>query len=359
MKFIYITLVLCLGYINVFSQQGAFKFENTTHDFGSIKEEDGSVTHEFKFTNTGSAPLIIGNVQASCGCTTPAWSRDPVLPGKTGFIRAQYDVRNRPGVFNKSLTITANTDPVNTVLTIKGIVVPKIRTIADDYPDTVGNIRLYSRFLDMGDITTKEPVTKEFKIYNQHSAPLSFSNPTSLPKHLKVTIDPIVVQSKGVGTIKVIYDAKLKNDFGFVNDNIVIPSTDPKHPKKDLTIFARVKDYFPPLTDDEMANAPKILLTRASHDFGKPVGNAKVETEFEITNTGKQDLILKKVKSDCACVTAKPERYIIKPGAKTKIKVVLDPSQPAVTDTKTITIYCNDPSNPMPTLGVKSELQKK
>ncbi|HEX8548193.1 MAG TPA: DUF1573 domain-containing protein, partial [Cytophagaceae bacterium] len=207
MKLLCTTLLICLSYIASFAQQGIFKFENTSHDFGSIKEEDGSVTHEFKFTNTGAAPIIIGNVQASCGCTTPAWSRDPVLPGKGGFIRAQYDVRNRPGVFNKTLTITANTDPVNTTLTIKGIVVPKIRTIADDYPDTVGNVRLYSRFLDMGDITTKEPVTKEFKMYNQHSAPISFSNPTNLPKHVQVTIEPMVSQPKAIGIIKVVYDA--------------------------------------------------------------------------------------------------------------------------------------------------------
>ena len=101
--------------------QGELKFEKETHDFGSLNEGTNAV-HEFKFKNTGSQPIVISHVQASCGCTTPDWSKDPVLPGKSGFIKAAYNSAGRPGAFSKTITVTSNAATPSKVLTIKGVV---------------------------------------------------------------------------------------------------------------------------------------------------------------------------------------------------------------------------------------------
>lgn len=93
-------------------------FDAQTFDFGKIKQGT-PVTHEFTFTNTGTVPLIITNVQASCGCTTPAWSRDPIAPGAKGFIKATYSAAS-VGAFNKSVNVTANVDGGMVQLLIKG-----------------------------------------------------------------------------------------------------------------------------------------------------------------------------------------------------------------------------------------------
>jgi hypothetical protein len=77
------------------------QFEKMDHSFGRIKEEDGPAIYEFKFTNIGKVPLIIQGVNASCGCTTPEWSREPILPAKTGFIKVSYNPEQRPGAFRK------------------------------------------------------------------------------------------------------------------------------------------------------------------------------------------------------------------------------------------------------------------
>jgi hypothetical protein len=108
----------------VFSQPN-ISFINETHDFGEVVE--GKVaTHEFVFTNTGNAPLIIQNVQASCGCTSPFWTKEPVMPGKTGTIKASYNSAGRPGPFTKSLTITSNAaNTPSKVVYIKGMVINK------------------------------------------------------------------------------------------------------------------------------------------------------------------------------------------------------------------------------------------
>lgn len=104
--------------------QAVLQFETDNHDFGKVAE--GTIaTYEFKFKNTGNQPAIIANVQASCGCTTPDWTKTPVLPGKSGVIKAMYSSAGRPGVFNKTVTVTSNATEPSKVLTIKGAVLTK------------------------------------------------------------------------------------------------------------------------------------------------------------------------------------------------------------------------------------------
>jgi hypothetical protein len=97
-------------------------FETLVYDFGNInwsqpRSNDGKC--EFKFTNTGDEPLIITGVRADCGCTTPGYTQEPVLPGETGKISVQYD-NSRVGAFSKGITVTTNANPATVRLTIKG-----------------------------------------------------------------------------------------------------------------------------------------------------------------------------------------------------------------------------------------------
>lgn len=104
--------------------QGELKFKTDNHDFGTV-EEGTQAVHKFEFTNIGKEPVVISNVQASCGCTTPSWTKEPVLPGKTGEITASYNSTGRPGAFNKTITVTSNAKNPSQILMLKGVVNPK------------------------------------------------------------------------------------------------------------------------------------------------------------------------------------------------------------------------------------------
>ncbi len=95
------------------------EFAETEFDYGVIDQGE-KVNHTYEFTNTGSEPLIISNAKGSCGCTVPAWPKDPIPPGATGAIQVQFDSKGKKGTQSKRVTITANTDPVQSFLTIKG-----------------------------------------------------------------------------------------------------------------------------------------------------------------------------------------------------------------------------------------------
>jgi|AVFP01.1.fsa_nt_gi hypothetical protein len=96
-------------------------FESQTIDYGEIvQHSDGS--RQFTFENTGDTPLVITHVKTTCGCTVPSYSKEPILPGKTGIINIKYDTR-RVGAFSKSIRVLSNTASEITILKIKGTVI--------------------------------------------------------------------------------------------------------------------------------------------------------------------------------------------------------------------------------------------
>ena len=97
----------------------AITFEEVKYDFGSVAQ-GGIVDHTFKFKNTGNAPLVISNIGVSCGCTTPEWTKAPVMPGKTGSITAHFNSTGKIGMQNKVLTIESNAAAGSTTVALVG-----------------------------------------------------------------------------------------------------------------------------------------------------------------------------------------------------------------------------------------------
>jgi hypothetical protein len=93
------------------------KFAEVAHNFGNIKQ-DSKNTKIFKFTNTGKEPLIIEDAKGSCGCTVPKFPKEPIKPGATGEIEVVYSPGKQQGAQTKTVTITANTNPITTTLNI-------------------------------------------------------------------------------------------------------------------------------------------------------------------------------------------------------------------------------------------------
>lgn len=106
-----------------FAQDGVASFTTEVKDFGKI-EQGKPVTHVFTFKNTGTAPIVITDAAASCGCTKPSWSKEPVAPGQTGQVSATFNAAGM-GPFNKTVTVTSNAKTSTVYLTLKGEVVSK------------------------------------------------------------------------------------------------------------------------------------------------------------------------------------------------------------------------------------------
>ena len=99
-------------------------FDETEFDFGLVDEGE-KVSHTYNFKNDGNEPLILSNAKGSCGCTVPKWPKEPIAPGESGVITVEFNSKNKKGKRNQKVTITANTDPAQTFIYLKGEVKPK------------------------------------------------------------------------------------------------------------------------------------------------------------------------------------------------------------------------------------------
>jgi hypothetical protein len=101
------------------------EFLESSFDFGKI-DEGKKVEHVFKFKNTGENPLVLQDARASCGCTIPEYTKDTIAPGSEGQMKVIYDSANKEGQINKTVTVTANTEPATTDIKIAAFVVKKV-----------------------------------------------------------------------------------------------------------------------------------------------------------------------------------------------------------------------------------------
>ncbi|MCK5855995.1 MAG: DUF1573 domain-containing protein [Bacteroidales bacterium] len=351
-----IVLIVFSG-ISVMAQSGKIKFEKTTHDFGTIKEEIKNAVAKYVFTNTGQGDLKILKVKTSCGCTASDYSKNVIKPGEKGFVSATYHTAHRPGPFRKTITVTVNDpDHPNTVLFIKGTVTPRQKSPADLFPTSMGNLKLMSNHLAFNDTKLSEIRTDSMKVYNNWSHPMeiSFHN---LPSHIKVKMLPSnTLQPKTVGYIVVTYDANKKNDFGLVYDRIAIQTNDAQQAMKTLTISAILSQDFSNISEKQLKKAPKIVFNKTTYDFGKVKSGTLIKFSFVVTNEGKQELIIRKVKASCGCTATKPTSTHIKKGKSTDIVVEFDTKGRRGRQHKTITVITNDPTNPQVILNVQGEL---
>ena len=140
---------MALVAVAMMAQQPVITFEKTEHDFGKINEGDGRVSVDFEFKNEGMAPLVLSNVRASCGCTTPSWTKEPVEPGQSGKITVTYNPNGRPGRFQKTVTITSNASEPTKKVYIKGEVIPKQAKPVNKYTLAVGELNMKTKVLEL------------------------------------------------------------------------------------------------------------------------------------------------------------------------------------------------------------------
>lgn len=173
MKFlIFFSFIVCISLTT--KAQGILKFGKDTHEFGTVAE--GKIaTYDFEFSNDGNAPIIISNVTASCGCTTPYWTHEPVLPGKKGKISASYNSSGRPGPFTKTITVTSNASNSTLVLTIKGTVNPKPTATAEEIAKSPV-MKLQTEGHNFGKLEKGQTVTKTFTFTNSGKTDLTIKS---------------------------------------------------------------------------------------------------------------------------------------------------------------------------------------
>ena len=161
------------GVAGVSGKAPEISFDTLVHNFGTFPEETGKVSCTFTFKNTGGADLVLQKVKASCGCTTPEWTKTPVAPGETGTVIATYNASGRPGAFTKTITVTSNAGDKR--LTIKGEVIPKAAKIEDQYQIDFNGLRLKKKHVYMNAVEYENGKTERVQIVNNTKEDMAVS----------------------------------------------------------------------------------------------------------------------------------------------------------------------------------------
>jgi hypothetical protein len=206
--FYFLIFLYLLGFNQAVAQIGVnngIKFDEESHDFGTF-DEGKIAEHTFTFTNKTGKVVTITSVQASCGCTTPSWTKEPIVANGQGKITASYNSEGRPGAFSKSITVllTAEGDnPESFMLTIKGTVVG----VAKQTPNEVNALTVFDKDShNFGKIQAGQKVAKTFSFKNIGTSDLSILSvysPCNCVTHKMLT--PLVVKPNETGTIELTY----------------------------------------------------------------------------------------------------------------------------------------------------------
>jgi hypothetical protein len=352
-------LIISITALNAQQQGPHIAFDKVVHDYGKINETDGVSKYNFEFTNTGSAPLIINEVKPTCGCTSSDYTKKPVNPGEKGFVSAEYNPKNRPGPFSKTIRVITNSaDNPNVVLRIKGDVNPKPRSIEDDYPRSMGPLRFDNTQFSFMNIGNREKRMNTIKFANTSEEVLNLEM-TRVPSYVDIAIKPTSVKPGETGEITATFFGDKANDLGYIRGRMSLKINGDINPRNNIAITAVVNEDFSHLTKEELANAPKIEFQSEKFEFGTLTEGEKVDYEYKFTNTGKSDLIIRKVHASCGCTAVAPPKKAIKPGESSVIKATFNSRGKHGRQHKTIKVYANDPNKSITTLLIKGEVKKK
>ena len=293
----YSFLVICFFFsLLAFSQNAIISFDELTYDFGKVNEENGKISHVFNFTNKGKTPLVITKVQASCGCTTPTWTKEPIEPGKKGTITVIYNPEGRPGVFNKSITVGSNASEEQLNLIIKGDVIPKPTNDNQAYPYNIEDLRLRSKIVQLNNINKGDKQVRVLNIQNTSNAILKPSI-ENLPPYITATVFPDKLKPNEEGKITFTYNSKINAQWGVVTDDIylIINGRKKYSEENKITIVANIVEDFSKMTLDQKRKSPILEIQSNSVNLGiVKQGSIKVG-KFKISNKGQNTLEIRKI----------------------------------------------------------------
>lgn len=359
MKHLATCVLAVLISLTALAQSGpSIQFDSRIYDFGDIKEANKEATCTFTFKNTGKAPLVIQRAIASCGCTTPEFTKEPIVPGGTGMIKVTYNTEGRPNEFLKTITIYSN-DPNNAVviLSIKGNVIPNENNIEQTYPRIMGGLRLDKTQLSILDAKTGSIRTEKIYMINPtaKTIKLSFRN---VPTHIKAVASDTELKPGKKGSITVTYLASQAKDFGrkedefyLVLDNNVNAST-----KNAIQVSAYITEDFSRLTDQQLKYAPVCALNPPRLNLGSmKQKELKVQT-VTLTNTGKTPLLIRKIVPEYDGLKVRAEKMSVPAGKSIKLRVEFNAGTFSGNVVQRATLFTNDPENSQTRLFITAQV---
>lgn len=324
------------------------------HNFGAFDEDDGIVTCNFKFVNTGDEALTVLSARASCGCTQPSYPSEAVAPGDTAEIVVAYNPTGRPGRFTKTIYIDTNTEPKRSKLTITGVVIGAQSSVAGRYPVDMGALKFKNGSIMFGQVAKPHMKTVFAEAYNRSTDSVRL-RVEAKPSYIDINFEPKTVGPGEQLSVICYLRSNGKDMWGLIEDSVRFTTGKEEFV---LPLTAIINEDFSKMSASDREKAPVARLSTESADFGKVDRNGgEVSRTVELTNNGKNTLEIRRIYTVDPGVSVEVDKRSVKKGKSAEITITVDPKAlPGALLNSRISVITNDPDHPVQTLRAVGEL---
>lgn len=334
------------------------QFDAAEWDFGTVAEDGGKVSHTFGFVNSGQEPISIDRVNASCGCTTPEYPRRVIQSGERGAITVTFDPMGYPHDVSKSVVVISGGGKNHDMLTLKGYVTPRVKTVEDEYPyDMGGGFRIDAATVAFRQIGQGRSSSMVVRYANTSDREVRLEVTAADPESIIGIHAPETVCAGCRGNITLTYDlSDGEPRYGMISDEIWISVDGRKAAQAIHTSMIGIDDF----AGQNISEGPKLFLDSQLHNFGE-VRRRTLPYTFRMTasNEGDETLYIRSLVSKAGCRTTLREGMSIAPGASLPFELLFysnrykDPGEVL----ETLMIVTNDPLRPVRVIRVAAKIE--
>lgn len=308
----------------------------------------------FLLRNTGTEPMTITAVQASCGCAEVEWPREPIAAGDTATITAVFDAQLL-GSFQKEIEVWTSNSEEPVFLTFQGRVVSTASDYDGDFPIDLGTVRLSTNTIEFDDVNRGEQPEMVLRIVNTGRTSYK-PQLMHLPAYLKATYLPEQLAGGRVGQIILTLDSKQMKEYGLTQTSIYLARFlgDKVSNENEITVSAVLLPGFSQLTTAQRRNAPRLALSDTVLDFSDLGTKKKATKSIVVANVGNRMLKVLRLQTYGKGLTVSLSNRVIKPNGDVRLKVTVEAE--ALRREKTeprVLLITDDPLSPKTEIKLK------
>lgn len=333
-------------------------FGETEWDFGTFMEDGGPVSHEFTFTNSGDTPIAIDRVNASCGCTTPTFTRSLIEPGGKGSVNVSFEPMGYPGEMSKSVVVVSGGSEHYDMLIIKGEVIPRVKSVEELYPvDMGGGFRVDNPLLAFRQVAQGKASSMTVGYINTSDKTVTLEVISEEESGLLLAKVPEHVCAGCKGEMTFTYDLTDKEGhYGMIHDLVRFSIDGTMSDRTIYTTMIGIDDF----AAQSIEIAPKLSLNEQYHNFGE-IRRRTIPyvSQFVISNSGEETLFIRSVSEKPGLKSTLRGGMSLAPGASIPFEVILYSSKYSNPGElfESIIVTSNDPLRPVREIRISANIK--
>ena len=335
------------------------EFQQEIVDFGTIYESDGLVEVSFKFKNNSKFDFLIRDIEVACGCTTPRAYQRKILPGDSGVISAEFNPRGILGNINKWVRVKANFKdiPFKELKFRAEVLGAAAKKPADQeiyYPGQFGYLLPLKSHMSFNEQSLGYIGRDSIQIRNDGYQAYTVKSLTDAPSYIKALNLPLTIAKGESAFLRFEINTTQLDTIGKIGTRFHLSTDDRFYPTKEFTASITLNQDFSTWSKKQLKRAGHIAFDKTTIDMGEmKSGQVRIKT-IKISNTGKSTLRILRMDTDCSCAVLNDLPSTLAPGETVTAQVRFDSLFKQGEQKKGISLYTNDPLNPVTIITVRA-----